>query len=357
MTDETPLSSIERHNAMISYCFLAPFMLLSRDERFRNDFVRSHARYAFLIHVGFLLLIFFLIRSNNFASMIIFGATWLHILLFVGFIILLGFLWRGMYSALRGEKPKVSLQWLSWSNLANIGEEKILEESQKTPLILAHIPFMGIYLRQKYGSFLSPGEKFGSWAFIVTAASLWLDTSMTLFIISITLTTFWIVYQSIIVAAGENVRLIGTKFPTSKTCHVILQTVFIYIKLLINHDDTIPLWANIREKQEKRINEKTTTTRMTLPLINISSIIKTTEKNNIIIINAIIINILLIYALIVFHIPILMLLLLGTWWMYWQARNNHDVCLPVITEISMVIVKIIEWKRKKSVPQVQTNSL
>lgn len=83
MTSETPILPTERHNAMISYCFLAFFMLISRDERFSNHFVRAHSRYAVLIHIGFLLLIGILIYSRNFDSIIIFEVSWVHILIFV----------------------------------------------------------------------------------------------------------------------------------------------------------------------------------------------------------------------------------------------------------------------------------
>jgi hypothetical protein len=82
-------TTIERHNAVISYCFLAPFMLISRDERFNNHFVKIHARYALLIQIAFLVLITIFIRSRNFSSMIIFGASWVHILLFLCFFVLL----------------------------------------------------------------------------------------------------------------------------------------------------------------------------------------------------------------------------------------------------------------------------
>lgn len=91
----------EKRNAMISYCFLAPLMLLSRQEQFRSDFVRSHARYATLIHIGFLILIVAFVRSRNFSSTIIYDTTWVHGLLFVLFFILLFLLGSGLNSALK----------------------------------------------------------------------------------------------------------------------------------------------------------------------------------------------------------------------------------------------------------------
>lgn len=117
MISETPISSIDRHNAMISYCFLAPFMLISGDERFSNEFVRAHSRYAALIHAGFLALIGILIYSRNFSSIIIFEISWVHIVIFIGFFILLGVLGIGIYRAMLGEKPHFSLKGITFSEL------------------------------------------------------------------------------------------------------------------------------------------------------------------------------------------------------------------------------------------------
>lgn len=215
-----------------------------------------------------------------------------------------------MYRAFAGKSPKIALQDLSLSNLRNIGEKTDIEESQKIPLILSHIPFFGTYLVQKYGSFLSAGEKFGNWAFIFAAWALWIDPSMTFFIIVLSLTTFWVVYQSVIVGSGDNIRLIGTKFPGASQCHVILRSSFSYMKLLLNHDNTIPLWRDILVTEKKKFEDNQTVShsKLTMPIINIFSIIHSPEKLSTPVIDAILINLLLLYSLWFFHIPLLMIL-------------------------------------------------
>lgn len=84
---DTPLfpSLTEKHNAMISYCFLAPFMLMSRQEQFTGNFVRTHARYATILHIAFLALIVGLVRSRNFSTVIIYNLSWIHVVLFILF--------------------------------------------------------------------------------------------------------------------------------------------------------------------------------------------------------------------------------------------------------------------------------
>ncbi len=64
--EHNTISQYERQNAVISYCFLGIFILLSRQERFRSAFIKSHARVATLIQFLFLLLIIGTIFSHNF---------------------------------------------------------------------------------------------------------------------------------------------------------------------------------------------------------------------------------------------------------------------------------------------------
>jgi len=59
-------SQYERQNAIISYCFLGIFILLSRQERFQSHFINSHARVASIIQFLFLCLIALTVRSGNF---------------------------------------------------------------------------------------------------------------------------------------------------------------------------------------------------------------------------------------------------------------------------------------------------
>lgn len=148
-----------------------------------------------------------------------------------------------MYRALQGNDPKFTLRELSWSSLKSIGEVAQIEEKQKLPLILSHIPFLGTYLEERYGEFLKSGEKFGNWAFLIAAVFIWVDPSLTLLIAWITLVTFWIVYQSVLVTSGDSVRLIGSKLPGVAKCHIWLRGAFKYGKLLINHDEKIPVWS------------------------------------------------------------------------------------------------------------------
>jgi hypothetical protein len=81
-------------------------------------------------------------------------------------------------------------------------------EEEKTLVILSHIPFLGIYLSAKYGGKISVGEKFSNWLSIALLFAIIIDPSLTLFIIIVVLTIFWLVYQSIGTEKNSLVHLI-----------------------------------------------------------------------------------------------------------------------------------------------------
>lgn len=352
MLPETPLTPTERHNAVISYCFMAPFMLLSRDERFWGSFVRSHARYATLLEVLFLILIITLVRSRNFSSIIIFGASWVHISLFICFFVLLVFLIMGIYNALRGHKPKIGIQEFSWSSLKNIGTIHT-DEDEKTPLVLSHIPFLGTYLSYKYWDFLLAGEKFGNWVFIIAAILLWIDPSFTLFIAWLSLATFWIVYQGILNLSGDAITLIWDKLPSKARCHILLRSVLVYIKLLVGHSKTLPQWASIVDDQtqeyEKFALEENI--KSTLPIINIPTIIHSFKTFPLTqnICDATVMNIVTIMILWSGNISLIMVLALAIWSSYWSIKRHKNSSMPVIAELGYLLFKAIEWVKKKNV--------
>lgn len=272
------LSPTEKHNAMISYCFLAPFMLMSREERFKSDFIRSHARYATLLHIGFLILIVSFIRSRNFSSTILYDMTWVHGVLFILFFILLFLLGKGIYSALRGEKPRIALNTFSIKSLEKeFSTEITVSIEEKTPLILSHIPFLGIYLSAKYGGKLTEGEKFGNWLCILLTVSAILDPSMTLFVIIILLVIFWLVYQAIGTEKDTTVHLLGDKFWTGKQVHIYIQSTLKYIHALFKHEKDMPSFTKISEETANNYvhrAEENSSPMFYIPLINIPHLIR-----------------------------------------------------------------------------------
>ena len=350
-------SLTEKHNAMISYCFLAPFMLLSGQEQFRSNFVRNHARYGSILHIGFLILIISFIRSRNFSSTIIYDTTWVHWILFVLFFILLFLLGSGIFSALKGEKPRIALNAFSIKSFEKeFSTEITVSIEEKTPLILSHIPFLGIYLSAKYGGKLVEWEKFGNWLFVALICAIMLDPSMTLFIIMIILVIFWLVCQWIGTEKDTTVHLLGDKLWGGEKAHIYTQSIVSYTIALFRHEKNMPSFSHIHEEAEKNYNKKIQekcSPIVYVPIVNLVHLFRFrkeawTENTRI---QWLILSILALYGLLFGSFSIFWLAVFAWFWGYNQCHFQKNSYIPLVGECADNIIKFIQWKKKKSVSE------
>jgi len=357
METRTEMPSVtEKHNAMISYCFLALFMLFSPREEFKNTFVRSHSRYAALIHLWFLLVIIFLVYSRNFSSVIIYDFSWMHAGLFIIFFWLLVLLWNGLYSAFMWEKPRMNMTSLSLKNLEKeFSKEVTVSEEEKTLILLSHIPFFGIYLSAKYGGKTEDGEKFGTWLFIALMVAMTIDRSLVIFIMLLIVAIFWLVYQSIGDGKTGKIHLLGDRLLGGREVHLILKSLLRYIRDIFNHT-SIPSFGKIYEDYkslyENKKREKCSPF-LFIPLINILFIIRLWKKTEFkfTLIQGILISIISIYAVITGGMMLGMLSIMAWFWWYTQSIFDKNTDIPVLSECSEIFIKIIEWKKNKSISE------
>ncbi len=350
-------SLTEKHNAMISYCFLAAFMLLSSQEQFSSNFVRSHARYGSILHIGFLILIVSFVRSRNFSSTIIYDMTWVHGILFVLFFILLFLLGSGIYSALKGEKPRIALNAFSIKSFEKeFSTEITVSVEEKTPLILSHIPFLGIYLSAKYGGKLTEWEKFGNWLFIALMVAIILDPSLTLFIIMIILSIFWLVYQGVWTEKDTTVHLLGDRLWNGEKVHIYTQSFIQYVYALFKHEKTMPSFSNIQEEIQKKYNRKTLencSSIVYIPLLNIIYLFRFRKEKSTEIarVQWCILSVMAIYGLLFGAFSIFWLAIFAWFWAYNQCQFKKGNYIPIIGECADSIIKFIQWKKRKSTPE------
>ena len=356
--DTTELPSLtEKHNAMVSYCFLAPFMLLSRQEQFSSKFVRSHARYATLLHIGFIILIISLIRSRNFASVILYDMTWVHWVLFVLFFSLLFLLWNGLYSALKWNKPRISLTSLSLKSFEKeFSNEVEVSQDEKTSIILSHIPFLGTYLATKYGGKLSQGEKFSNWLTILGAVSVILDPSLTLLVTIIVMVIFWLVYQSIGKGNTSTIHLIGDRLWGGRDIHIFTTSVITYLRETFQHEHQMPSWTQIFETTKNIYQERKApgySALLYLPIINAVMLYRLYRNQDLrfYFLQGLLIALCSLYAILVGDTPLLIILCLAWFWGYTQARFQKDTNIPILGELSDIIIQFLAWKKKKSIPK------
>lgn len=352
--NQTPTLT-EKRNAMISYCFLAPLMLLSRQEQFKSDFVRSHARYATLIHIGFLVLIVSFVRSRNFSSTILYDITWVHGLLFVLFFILLFLLGNGLNSALKWGKPKIALNAFSIKSLEKeFSAEITVTVEEKTPLILSHIPFLWIYLTAKHGGKFAEGEKFGNWLFLFLMFAIWIDPSMTLFITTIILVIFWLVYQWVWTEKDTTVHLFGSRFWNGQKVHVYTKSIMRYIHDIFRYEKNMPSFSHIFEETKNnysiRVQEKCSPF-IYIPILNIVHIFRSRkdESIRISVLQWSIVTLMCLYWIIVGNFVIISLCIFAGFWTYNQCAFQKDTYMPIIGECADGIMALIQWKKEKSI--------
>ncbi len=346
---------MERNTATISYCFLAPFMLLSRQEQFRSLFVRKHAQYATILHAGFIVLIFFFIRSSNFSSTLLFDFSWVHIFFLVLFSILLFLLWRGMYAAFSGKLPRISFKTLKIQNIEkNMSSEVAVTTSEKIPLILTHIPFIGNYFSAKYDQEnFTQAEKFGNWLTILLVISLFIDPSRILFAICIILAVGWLVYEAVSSSQKETMTLIGKKLLSWKEVHILLKTTLLYLSHLFKKDNVLKEWNDFYKKSSETYAlppKNPHSAFLSLPVINMIPVFtsyKDTQKTFILIQNILITA----FAILIFFLgwlPWILLLILLISWTFFRQLFQRNIDIPVFREITDVIIQWTEWKKTKS---------
>ena len=125
-----------------------------------------------------------------------------------------------------------------------------------------------------------------------------------------------------------------------------------YIGTLLRHDGDIPHWQGIKEEieaQQSATSGDIQTLQSLLPIINL---ISTVRKNlDLYALEGITIDIILLYAIWAWNVPLLLVMILGLWWSFFQWKNHKSTSLPVISEIAEGILALIVWKKTKSLPQ------
>lgn len=154
-------------------------------------------------------------------------------------------------------------------------------------------------------------------------------------------------------------NVIGDKFYSAADVHIFLRKLNAYILSIFKHGNQLPSWKQLQNEEivnyEKNIHISANT-KMMIPIISIIELCFSIKNKSVhqIEIQAILINILVLYGLYLWSMPLLMLVGLAAFWSYYQSKNQKDVSIPFIGEISEILEKIIEWKREKSVSQKVT---
>lgn len=345
-------SQYEKQNAIISYCFLGVFILLSRQERFRSAFVKGHARVATIIQFLFVLLIISSIYSNNFGSMLIFDISLANILYFILSITLFSGLAIGVLRALQGKPPLIHLSSLTlWEIKRHITPTEV-DGIETIPMILSHIPLIGNFVAAKYWEKFYSGERFATWSFIVIIVLLWIDPSMTLAILFAAVVSIWIIYQSISLSIDGTMIVLWDRLPTARDVHISLLTFTTYLSELMSHTKgTLPSWQWISERISNSYHRDKTLTGeiVAIPLVNIPYIVKNIHTASIRheVIQWIMISVTFIGALFLSYSTLFFVLYIG-YVGFLSLRYQEHLTLPILSEIAALIQKWLQWSQNKS---------
>jgi len=209
-TESVELSSQVRTNALISYFFLGPLLLLAKkNPNFSHPFVRSHAWAASRIHailLGFTILYMSLL-SQLFAYRLPLIDIPLSRVVFSTFLLwMLWLLFRGAYLAYQGKKYQGFHLSLSDTNIEHIDYNKVEGEADIIRILTSFLPLVGVFVAQRYPSVLTQiGAKVSAYSTLLFILEFVFLRGESLFMITLFFLITLIVTTGVLLASGKSV--------------------------------------------------------------------------------------------------------------------------------------------------------
>lgn len=153
--NETIIDSKVRINAKSAYLmvFASILLLLNKDNKYiNNEFVRSHTKIAFLIHIGFLISYVIFIHFWFWREINILWLWLNHIFASIAFLFLFWILLFWFYLAHIWKYYKLShfSKIYKFEKIVNISPEMKLSEKDKLTIILAYVPLLWYIVYWRY---------------------------------------------------------------------------------------------------------------------------------------------------------------------------------------------------------------
>lgn len=84
--ERIPLTQQAQTNAMVSYFFMALFVLMSRSSNFSHSFIKAHARYALFFHILIVLLLVSFYFTKDIRDIDVLNVSLKHVLYTIAFL-------------------------------------------------------------------------------------------------------------------------------------------------------------------------------------------------------------------------------------------------------------------------------
>jgi hypothetical protein len=369
------------NNAISAYFMLfisSLFLFNKKNEYINNDFVKSHTKVAFLIHLSFLLTYVIFISFSFLKSISILNYNLNYILTSTIFTFLFITLLYWIYKSSKQEIFKIWDIFKIWEieNIVDVNWDWILDEKDKLTLILSYIPFIWYitwwenYKEKNISNIIKLNS-------IVTLILSLIYISWNKNIVLL----FWLfyiifaVFSSLNIIAREKIIWLNLDFiPTFSEILVIIKAFVIYLYNYITKKDFIwikSLKNNYIDKYKKeeiesnKILNKFPETKLHniliyIPFINLISFFSRNSNKKIHIINWIMITVFFIIFIILDfynYIPnsSYILLLFPIFFWFWFINSRPSYKIPIIYDLFKILnsIKDIFKKTKKTFKEKQ----
>jgi len=349
-------------NAMIAYflIFICITFFMNKENKYiNNDFVKSHTKTAFLLHISFLLvyIIFVSFRLGGGVHILDFSLNTL-----IASSLFIGIFWILMYGMYRAHRGRVFTLWdiltlTKTENLIGMQEEKEMSEQEKLWIILSYIPFLGFFTYGKNITSVRISEIVQ--LNLIVSVIIWLlyiSGGNNLWIFVTLLYILFVAYCVITLVSKDEVVTVSMKYipsPTEK--YIWIQSLCIYIKNHLHGKDVGDIQSLYEknklayyEAEKKREAEQKTKKDISLPvylifipIINILSLPFVKGKYKYHIISNNLLNIFIIVSIYLFGaktlVPLLALFPLS-FALGYKSRLGYQI--PFIYDIYKIVASV-----------------
>jgi len=371
------------NNAISAYLMLFIswlFIFNKKNEYINNDFVKSHTKIAFLIHISFLInyIVFISFSFLKNIQIPFINSNLNYILASVLFTILFIMLLYGIYKSSKRETFKISEIWNIWKTeqILDINWDWIVNEKDKLTLILSYIPFIWYIIQWEHYKEKNIKN--------IIKLNLYISIILSLIYISDNkniVLLFWLfyiifaVFSSINIIVREKIIGLNLSFIPSPTEIIIYFKAFIkYLsnyfrkKEFINLSKISKIYLENSKSEEIKNQEllkKLPSTKLNnlliyVPFINLISIFFRKSNKKIHIINWVMITIFFILFIILDYYNYIsnssyILLIFPIFFWYWYINSRPAYKIPIIYDLFEIInsIKNIFTKTKKTIKEKQ----
>ena len=372
-----------KNNAISAYFFLAGLILLSKNNPLLDDpFVKSHAKIALIIHLGFLITYIVFISFWLGINFSILNYSLSEIIATTIFIALFMMMLYGAYKAHSWEVFKIwesiklnfnwndkknldiNLIWNKLTKIISVNSNKKISEKDKVTIILSRIPFLWflIYPQYKDNTIIKNANKVNL-IITVIITLLFISWASNLSTLLLLVYIIFIVFLNInLVIKNEVISFDLEKIPDVKQIRLLLITLTKYLQIYASWNKLYSFVSMLKKNEqeeknrleidkkslEKELDFKLSNILIYIPILNLISIFNINSRLKKHITNGLIITSLFILSWIFLglHNKEQILLLFPVFSSIWYLKTDLNYEIPFLYDIYRILNSIYQKIRK-----------